>query len=372
MGPLSEEASRDPNHRCGGTSHTNARVDRDPAGGRPLVSFVVPCYNEAEVLPLLMDALTRSAARLDAEFGCDAEFVLVDDGSSDGTWGQICELAAREPAVVGARLSRNFGQQAAMTCGYALAKGDAVVCLDADLQDPPEVALKMVSRWREGYDVVYGIHHQRQGETRFKRITAALFYWLICKLGAEHVRAQAGEFRLMSRRSVEALLRMEETDRFVRGLVGWIGFPAAEVHYQRPPRAAGRTKWPVGKMVRLATDAIVSFSRLPLRLAYYGAAALSLAFVGYFGYLLTARAWSGRPLDVPGWVLLLAVVSFGATNLLSQALLGEYVGRIQDQCRRRPLYIVQDITGGKPSEPPAGTSALETLDQDALQREAKE
>ena len=366
MRTRSDEVRADGSH---GNERAEAPRDPDAAEGRFLVSLVVPCYDEEEVLPLLIERLAQLAARLDAEFACDVEIVLVDDGSRDGTWDRICSFAARDARVRGARLSRNFGQQAALTCGYALATGDAVVSLDADLQDPPEVVLKMVSRWREGFDVVYGVHRRRQGETLFKRVTAELFYRLIRKLGAEHVRAQAGEFRLMSRRSLEALLRMGETDRFLRGMVGWIGFPAAEVHYQRPPRAAGKTKWPVRKMVRLATDAIVSFSRLPLRLAYYGALALSLVFLAYFGYLIVAYLGADRPLDVSGWVLLLAIVSFGAVNLLNQALLGEYVGRIHEQCRQRPLYLVQDVTGAKPSDPSAGPLALGRLDQKALQRQ---
>ncbi|NQT16055.1 MAG: glycosyltransferase family 2 protein [Planctomycetes bacterium] len=348
----------------------DAFVPGEPVAARkrPLISLVAPCYNEEEVLPLLIEQMTQLAANLDAEFGCDTQVVLVDDGSRDGTWDQIRRSVVCDGRILGVRLSRNFGQQAALTCGYALARGDAVVSLDADLQDPPEVVVEMVARWREGFDVVHGVHHQRQGETVFKVATAKLFYWLIRKLGVNHVRAQAGEFRLMSRRSVDALLKMGETDRFLRGMVGWMGFPAAEVHFERPPRAAGKSKWPAREMVRLAIDAIVSFSRLPLRLAYYSALGLSLAFLGYFGYLLAVHVWAGGPLDVSGLVLLLAVVAFGASNLLSQALLGEYTGRIHEQCRGRPLYIVQDLTDGGPLQSSERLGISRQMDEDALEK----
>lgn len=369
MRTKSVQGRHDGGRESGRTVNAFAPGEPDTARRRPLISLVVPCYNEEEVLPLLIERTTQLAASLDTEFGCDTQVVLVDDGSRDGTWDQVCRFAVCDGRVLGVRLSRNFGHQAALTCGYAFATGNAVVTLDADLQDPPELVLEMVSRWKAGFDVVHGIHHRRQGETVFKVATAKLFYWLIRKLGVKHVRAQAGEFRLMSRRTVDALLKMGETDRFLRGMVGWMGFAAAEVHFERPPRAAGKSKWPVRKLVRLAVDAIVAFSQFPLRLAYYGALALSLAFLGYFGFSLAAHVWADRPLDTSGWVLLLAVVAFGAANLLSQALLGEYVGRLHEQCRGRPLYVVQDLTdGGPPRSPSAGLRASRQVDEKALER----
>jgi len=311
---------------------------------RPLISVIVPCYNEQEVLPLLVERLRQLARTLDAEMDCDTEIILVDDGSADGTWKQICRFADDDERIRGARLSRNFGQQAAMTCGYALADGDAMVSLDADLQDPPEVVPEMVSRWQQGADVVYGVRRKRDGETRFKLGTAKFFYWLIRKLGAVHVRADSGDFRLMSRRSVDELLRLGETNRFLRGMVGWLGFPAAEVLYERQGRAAGQTKWPLSKMMRLAADAIVSFSQAPLRMTYYLASALSLFFLAYLAWRMAVHFWFGEPLASEGLMLLLAVVAFGAANLLGQAIMGEYVGRIHQQSLGRPLYIVQERT----------------------------
>ncbi len=313
---------------------------------RVLISLIVPCYNEQEVLPILIEQLQVLARTLDAEWDCDSEIVLVDDGSADGTWGQICRFAA-DDRVRGARLSRNFGQQAALTCAYALARGDAVVCLDADLQDPPEIVPEMVQRWRDGFDIVYAVRRTRRGEHALKLGTAAFFYWLIRKLGARHVRAAAGDFRLMSRRSVDALLGLREASRFIRGLVGWIGFPSTELYYDRQPRAAGATKWPLWKMVRLAADAIVAFSPAPLRLAYHASWSLSLVFLGYLAWLLVARDWPGQSAMWPdeGAAVLLAVVLFGAANLLGQAILGEYVGRIHQQSLGRPLYIVQELAG---------------------------
>lgn len=321
----------------------------EPDGGveRPLISLVVPCYNEQEVLPILIERLQGLVRTLDAELDCDSEIVLVDDGSADGTWEQIRSWAADDDRVRGVRLSRNFGQQAASTCAYALAQGDAVVCLDADLQDPPEIVPEMVQRWRDGFDVVYAVRRTRRGENAVKLGTAALFYWVIRKLGAAHVRAEAGDFRLMSRRSVDALLRLGEANRFVRGLVGWIGFPAVEVYYDRQPRAAGTTKWPLRKMLRLATDAMVSFSQAPLRLAYHAAWSLSLGFLAYLAWQLAARDRPGElsPWAAEGGVVLLAVVLFGTANLLGQAILGEYVGRMHQQGLGRPLYIVQELAG---------------------------
>jgi len=363
-----KQKMRDGGRGSGRTVGAFAPDKPEAARKRPLISLVVPCYNEEEVLPLLIERMTQLATSLDAEFACDTQVVLVDDGSRDGTWDQIRQFVLCDGRILGVRLSRNFGQQAALTCGYAFATGSAVVSLDADLQDPPEVVLEMVSHWHKGFDVVHGVYHRRQGESMFKLATAKLFYWLIRKLGVKHVRAQAGEFRLMSRRSVDALLKMGETDRFLRGMVGWMGFPAAEVRFERPPRAAGKSKWPARKMIRLAIDAIVAFSRFPLRLAYYSALALSLAFLGYFGYSVVAHVWADRPLDISGWVVLLAVVAFGASNLLGQALLGEYVGRIHEQCRGRPLYVVQELTDGGPPQSSAGLGGSLQVDENALKR----
>lgn len=327
----------------------NAARAQTPSPVRTVVSVIVPCFNEEEVLPLLVERLAGLARSLDAEMNCDAEFLFVDDGSLDRTWELICQYAQRDRRVRGVRLSRNFGQQAALTCGYALAAGEAVVCLDADLQDPPELVPEMVAAWRRGADVVYAVRRQRPGESAFKLASAKAFYWLMGKLAGKHVRPGVSEFRLMSRRSVEALLALRERHRFLRGLAGWLGFPSAEVHYDRCPRAAGQTKWPLRKLVRLAWDAIVSFSQAPLRLAYYFAIVLPLPFLVYLCWRVVMHVWSGTPLVVGESFLLLAVIVFGAANLCTQAILGQYVGRIHQQGLGRPLYVIRECVGEEPA-----------------------
>jgi polyisoprenyl-phosphate glycosyltransferase len=318
------------------------------APARPLISLVVPCFNEEHVLPLLRDALALLGDRLASQHGCDSEFLLVDDGSRDRTWELIGAFAAGDPRVRGVRLSRNFGHQAALTCGYDLASGDAIVSLDADLQDPPDVVPEMVTRWQAGADVVYAIRDARPGETRFKLWTAKMFYRLIHRLSAADVREDSGDFRLMSRRSVDALGRLRERHRFIRGMVGWIGFRTDEVRYQRRARAAGATKYPLRRMLLFAIDGIVSFSRFPLKLAYWSALLLCTVFFGYLVWNLVKFLFLGASL-VPGWSsLIVSVIAFGATNLLCLGLMGEYIGRIYEEVKQRPLYLVGDHTSGTP------------------------
>lgn len=316
---------------------------------RPAISIVVPCLDEAEVFGRLRVELTALADRVAPEL--DTEILLVDDGSRDLTWSLIREFASADRRVRGVCLSRNFGQQAALTCGYDLATGDAVVSMDADLQDPPEVVLEMIDLWRKGADVVVAVRDEREGETRFKRWTAALFYRVARMLGGEHVRADLGDFRLLSRRSLLALRRLREQHRFVRGMVGWIGFPTAEVRYTRRPRAGGRTKYDIGRMLRLAADAAVSFSLVPLRLAYLVSFVIALGAIGILAYSLLRHVVGGEPL-VPGWPsLLLVITAFGAMTLCYLGILGEYVGRIYEQGKQRPLYFVEEDTVGSPSRP---------------------
>ena len=307
---------------------------------RPGLSIVVPCFNEEEVFPHLRSALEKLLSDC---ADLQPEILLVDDGSRDSTWQLIQEFSRTNPRVAGISLSRNFGHQAALTCGYDLSQGDAVICLDADLQDPPEVIQEMVAAWQQGADVVYAVRRQRPGESRFKLWTAALFYRVMQAMGAKHVRADSGDFRLMSRRAVEALGTLRETHRFIRGMVGWIGFRTAEVFYDRQPRKAGVTKYPFVKMLRLAMDAAVSFSIFPLRLAYYFAGALTAAnflFLFYAGI----RYFFFDVQLVPGWLsLIFAVVGFGSLNMLCLGIMGEYVGRIYEQSKGRPLYLVKQV-----------------------------
>jgi len=310
---------------------------------RRLVSIVIPCYDEVEVFPLLRRRLERTADDLASE--ADVEMIFVDDGSDDGTWDAIREFARADARVRGVLFSRNFGHQFAITCGYDLARGDAVVSIDADLQDPPELIPEMVNRWRAGADIVYAVRNRRRGESRLKLWTAALFYRVLHLLGARFIRQDSGDFRLMSRRALMALGSMRETHRFIRGMVGWIGFRQDEIRYDRDPRAGGRTKYPLSRMIRLAFDASVSFSMVPLRIAYATALLLSLVIFGYLAYTAIRIVFFGEEL-VRGWLsLILATTGFGALTLVCVGLLGEYVGRIYEQVKARPLYWVAEAVG---------------------------
>lgn len=310
---------------------------------RPTVSLVVPCYNEEPAIPHLRRELTALADALTREHGCTCEILLIDDGSRDRTWEQIRAFSADDARVRGARLSRNFGHQAALSCGYDLASGDAVISLDADLQDPPHVVPEMVARWRAGADVVFAIRKAREGETAFKLFTASLFYKLIRKLSAANIREDSGDFRLMSRRSLDALNKLRERHRFIRGMVGWVGYRTDEVHYQRQARVAGETKYPLRKMLLLAADAIVSFSRFPLKLAYWSAFALSGFFLAYLAVSLVRYLFFHTEI-VPGWPsLIVTIIAFGSANLLCLGLLGEYVGRIYEEAKQRPIYLLEEV-----------------------------
>ncbi len=308
-----------------------------------VLSIVIPCYNEEDVFPTLQSRLVELADQLQRDYL--VELILVDDGSRDSTWRQICDFAARDKRVLGAKLARNFGHQAALTCGYELANGNAVVCMDADLQDPPEVVLQLVEKWRMGADVVYAVRKQRIGESLFKRSTAKAFYQFMSYLGAKHVRPDTGDFRLMSRRALSALLQLKEQHRFLRGMVGWIGFPSAEVAFDRPARASGVTKYPLRKMVSLAADAVFSFSRMPLRLPYYFALILSAVCLAWCALAAMAPSNGSASMGTTGLVLI--ITAFGAANLLGLAILGEYVGRTYEQSKNRPVYLLQEVSTSK-------------------------
>lgn len=311
-------------------------------GKQQLISIVLPCYNEEAVFPLLRVALTDLACRLEPLYR--VEIVFVDDGSRDTTWERIQEFASQDPRIKGVTLSRNFGHQLALTCGYDIAQGDAVICMDADLQDPPEIILDMVEKWREGADVVYAVRSHREGETRFKLWTASLFYRLISWLSATEVRESTGDFRLLSRRALDALNELREQHRFVRGMVGWIGYKTAEVRYSRRTRVAGETKYPFRKMLRLALDAVVSFSVSPLRLTFLFALIASLIVFGYLGIAAFHFFFHGADL-VPGWTsLILSIMAFGALNLLCMGIMGEYIGRLYEESKNRPLYLIRADT----------------------------
>jgi polyisoprenyl-phosphate glycosyltransferase len=306
----------------------------------PDYSIVVPVYDEQEALPELYERLRWLLERLDG----DAEVILVDDGSRDDSYRLMLDLSRGDPRFKLLQLSRNFGHQVAITAGLDFAAGRAVIVMDADLQDPPETVLAMAERWREGFDVVYGVRRERRGETRFKRITAALFYRLLQRVADVEIPADAGDFRLLDRKALDAYLSMREHDRYVRGMVSWVGFNQIGVAYNRDERRTGRTKYPFRKMLKFATDGIVSFSNAPLRLALGLGFVVSLSSFVY-GFVAILLKVTGA-FTVPGWTSIIFVTSFlGGVQLMVLGVIGEYVGRTYIEAKGRPLYIVNRSAG---------------------------
>jgi glycosyltransferase involved in cell wall biosynthesis len=298
-----------------------------------LMSVVAPVYNEEA---LIDEFYARTCAAL---HGVPFELVLVDDGSTDGTPLRLEQLAAADPRVRVVFLSRNFGHQTALTAGLDHARGDAVVMLDADLQDPPELITTMLDHWRAGCDVIYAVREHRQGESRFKLSTARGFYKLFDKLAQVELQSNSGDFRLLDRRPLDALLSMRERNRFLRGMTVWVGYTQAAVPYRRDPRYAGETKYTVSKMLRFSLDAISSFSHRPLQLAtLLGFAISTLAFVA-IPVVVVLRILGSY---LPGFsALTIVVLLLGGIELIAIGIIGEYVGRIYDEVKGRPLYLVR-------------------------------
>jgi len=306
------------------------------------LSIVIPVYNEEQVLPALFRELEKARAGLLKADG-PVEIVLVNDGSKDQSWGLIAAYCRSHPDCVGVNLSRNFGHQFCLVAGLETARGDVVVSMDADLQDPPEVIVDMLQAYRRGYDVVYATRRERGNETFTKRFTAHFFYILIEKLSGVPIPRNTGDFRLLSRRALTELSRLHETHHFLRGLVPWIGFPQTQVFYDRADRAAGSTHYPLRKMMRFAFDGIASMSAMPLRLAYVFSLLLFGIFVGYIFYVLYDHFVRGSEL-VQGWTSIMSAITiFGTIQLLLFGVFGEYLGRIYEQSKNRPLFIVQEI-----------------------------
>jgi glycosyltransferase involved in cell wall biosynthesis len=303
----------------------------------PTLTVVIPVWNEIEVLPATYRRLTDVLVGM----GVTYEILFVDDGSTDGTWFALEDLHRADPNVGCIALSRNFGHQVAITAGIDHARGDAVVVMDADLQDPPEALPRMLALWRDGHDVVYGVRTAREQDGAFKRWTASAFYRVIRALTAVDIPADTGDFRLMSRRVVEATKRMPERNRYVRGLVSWAGYKQAALPYQRGPRAAGVTKYPLRRMLRLAADAIVSFSTVPLQLAIGLGLLVSAGCFAYAGWAAYGSFVHDRPLS-SGTPVSVAILLVGSVQLVCLGIVGEYIGRIHDEVRRRPLYFVAD------------------------------
>jgi polyisoprenyl-phosphate glycosyltransferase len=304
---------------------------------RPILSLVLPVYNEEEVLPILHARLQDFLVQV----GVDTEVIFVNDGSTDRSLILLRELVAHDPRYKAVSFSRNFGHGNAITAGVDYARGHAVAIMDADLQDPPEVIVKMLERWRDGYDVVYGQRLKREGETPFKLLTSKWFYRILRALVPINVPLDTGDFRLMSRQVVVTLRALRETHRFIRGIVSWIGFRQTAVFYDRPSRAAGETKYPLSKMLRLALDAITSFSVLPLRFSTYLGMLISVASV--MTALWAAIEHFVIHSTVPGWTATVILISLlSSVQLLMIGILGEYVGRIYEQVKGRPLYLVAE------------------------------
>jgi dolichol-phosphate mannosyltransferase len=305
------------------------------------LDIVVPCFNEEAVIEQTHKRLTEVARGIPA---VRTTLIYVDDGSRDGTLLKLRAIAAVDPHVRIVALSRNFGHQYALTAGLDASTADAVAVIDGDLQDPPEVIVEMVARWRAGADVVYGVRATRKGESAFKRGTAHLFYRLIQRLGNADIPADVGDFRLVDRSVVNALRALPERDRFLRGLVVWVGFRQEGVAYERQPRAAGQTKFPFSRMLSFALDGIFSFSTVPLRLAsYFGffVSALSMAGIVYAFYIKLFTVGV-----VPGWAAQwIGTLFLGGVQLMSLGVIGEYVGRIYGEVKSRPLYVVRERIG---------------------------
>ena len=323
------------------------------AGTRALLSVVVPCLDEEAVIA---ETHRRLAATLEQAPGVDFEIVYVDDGSRDATLDLLRGLQRADGRVRVLALSRNFGQQMAQTAGLAEAAGDAVVVIDADLQDPPEIIPEMLERWRRGADVVYGVRAEREGETVFKRWTANAYYRLQAHVSDIPIPLDTGDFRLMDRKVVDVLRAMPERDRIVRFMTSWAGFRQEPIHFQRPARAAGETKYSAGMMLRLAMDGILSFSPAPLRLVIWlGFLAAGLALSGIACFLairLFTDAWVG------GWAtLLVAILFLGGVQLVVVGVLGEYLARIYGEVKHRPLYLVRERLGFPATSEAAGGKA---------------
>ncbi|MDQ0471179.1 glycosyltransferase family 2 protein [Labrys wisconsinensis] len=307
---------------------------------RPIYSLVVPIYNEEAVLPLLLHRLDRLLEALDGP----AEVIFVDDGSRDCSPIVLAARARDNPSYRYIRLSRNFGHQVAITAGMDRASGDAVIVMDADLQDPPELVLEMVAKWREGYEIVYAQRLSREGEGRFKKATADLFYRLLDRLASVEIPRNVGDFRLIDRKVLAAFSTMREKDRFVRGMFAWMGFKQTAVTFHRQPRAAGETKYPLRKMLRLAANGIVSFSDAPLRLALWVGMAVSALAMLYAACVVVM--WFTQAHLVPGWsstVVITALLS--GINMMMTGIMGLYVGRIHNEVKGRPLYLVDQRVG---------------------------
>jgi len=303
-----------------------------------IVSIIVPFLNEEENLPLLYERCNTVFSKIDEQ----PEFVFIDDGSNDGSLAWAISSAQKDPSVKYIQLSRNFGHQRAITAGMNLCTGDAAVIIDADLQDPPEVITDLITKWKEGYEVVHAVRSERKGETGLKKLLAHLFYRIMTQITEVQMTVDAGDFRLLDRKALDALNSMPEQHRYMRGLASWIGFRQTTVHYVRDARHAGVTKYPLIKSIHLALNAITSFSGTPLRLLFYSGTLLCLLSFAIGLYLFTAWNLSGRTPGHAGTTYLtLAIFFVSGLQLFGMGILGQHLRRVFDEIKNRPLYIIR-------------------------------
>lgn len=318
-----------------------ARPENSSVSGSPKISVVIPCYNEVEGFAQL---ISRTTAATRAVFGDDFEIVVIDDGSSDGTWQLMQQHAADNPNIACIKLARNHGHQLALTAGLTFARGDLVFVIDADLQDPPELLGPMIELMKaEQADVVFGVRRKRKGETIFKKLSASLFYRTLAQNADINIPLDAGDFRLMTRRVSKTLAQMPERDRFIRGMVAWIGLKQVPFEYDRDERFAGETKYPLKKMLRLAGDAFMGFSMLPLRFAAQFSAVMFIILLAVVVYALISWFFFET---LSGWTSLMILVSFSsAVQFLVLGIMGEYIGRSYLTLKQRPMFIVDRVEG---------------------------
>jgi glycosyltransferase involved in cell wall biosynthesis len=307
---------------------------------QPLISLIVPAFNEQEVIPALHQRLQALLSRIDGE----AEVIFVDDGSADATHQLLSEICRADPRFKLLRFARNFGHQAAISAGIEHARGDAVVVMDADLQDPPEVVLELIARWREGGQIVNAVRKRRAGEGLFKRLSAALFYRVLETLSDTKLPPDVGDFRLIDREVADVFRSMPERNRYVRGMLAWVGFRQVNVYFTREGRGAGQTHYSLASMVRLAANGIIGFSIAPLR--FFLAVGLLTSIAAFVLAILAIAARLFGAYVVPGWASIFVVVLFlGGAQLFVLGVIGEYIGRIYDEVKGRPLYVVESSVG---------------------------
>lgn len=322
-----------------------------PTSQQVYLSVVIPIYNEEETIPELYNQLRPVLSGLERP----CEIIFVDDGSRDGSLGLLQDLHRRDPSVKVLSFSRNFGHQVAVTAGIDHTSGEAVVVMDADLQDPPEVIPRLVARWEEGHDVVYAVRESREGERRFKLATAKVFYRLLNRLSNIDVPYDAGDFRLISRRAADSLSSLRERNRYIRGLTSWVGYTQTGVTYDRASRHAGETKYSLRRMLRLALDGMTSFSFVPLQFATFLGFFIAVVCIVYSLYVIYAAVFGDA--TVRGWAsTMVAILFLGSIQLITIGIIGEYLGRVYDEVKQRPLYIVRESLGFE--QQPAGAQPL--------------